>query len=102
MIKKASLLSFQFFNAMQNVKYVILENKQTEDRRGNSILGHHKTAALEVSRINGRGGVEGLGRKEEKEEKNRDNILKPKNLFNAQVASGSQVRQDGEVRVYFG
>lgn len=29
MIKKAPLLSFQFFNAMQNIKYVVLENKKS-------------------------------------------------------------------------
>lgn len=46
MIKKASLLSFQIFNAMQNVKYVVLDEEQTEARRGNSVIGHHKTAAL--------------------------------------------------------
>lgn len=44
----------------------------------------------------GEGG--GVG-KEEEEKKNRDCILKPKNLFNSQAASGSQVRQNGEERV---
>lgn len=91
------MLSFRFFNAMQNVKYVVLENKQPEGRRGNSVLGHHKIAAPEVSKINVGGG--GRGWEGGRREKNRDCILKPKNLFNSQAASGSQVRQNGEERV---
>lgn len=63
------MLSFRFFNAMQNVKYVVLENKQPEGRRGNSVLGHHKIAALEVSKINVGGGGRGWegGRREKKQ-----------------------------------
>lgn len=41
----------------------------------------------------------GVGREQGVEKKNRDYILKPKNLYNAQVALGSQARQNGEERV---
>lgn len=74
------MLSFQFFNAMKNVKYVVLENKQTEDRRGNSVLGHHKTAALEVSRINGGGGGGWAGEKEEEKKNPETTFLTKKSL----------------------
>lgn len=85
MIKKASLLSLQFFNAMQNVKYVILENKQTEDRRENSVKAITKLQLWKCPESMAGERVGGLGEERGKRLKNRDYILKPKNLFNAQV-----------------
>lgn len=34
------LFFFLFYNVMQNVKYVALENKKTEDKKGCYVLGH--------------------------------------------------------------